>query len=87
MAAYSVEYSEEAVSVLSKLPHEDCSAIIKRIEKLQDNPERFVYSLTGTKLCSMRVGNYRVLVSLDRKERKVYIVTIGHRKKVYDRDL
>jgi mRNA interferase RelE/StbE len=87
MAAYSIEYSNESVSALSKLSKKDCSEVIKRIEKLQDFPERFIYSLSGTKLCSMRAGDYRVLVSLDRIEKKVFIVTVGHRKNVYDRGL
>ncbi len=61
--------------------------ILKRIEKLETFPEHLLYSLTGTKLYSMRAGDYRVLASLNKKENTVYIVTLGNRKNVYDRSL
>jgi len=87
MTAYSIEYSQEAVKALSKLPKKDRDEIMKRIGKLETFPEHLISSLAGTKLCSMRAGDYRVLVSLDKKHLKVSIVTVGHRKNVYDRDL
>jgi mRNA interferase RelE/StbE len=87
MATYSIDYSDEVVSILEKLPKTDRIEIIKRIEKLGAYPEHIAYSLTGTKLSSMRAGDYRVLVAIDKKLKKVFIVTVGHRKKVYDRKL
>ena len=87
MDSYSIEYSDEAVSIITNLPGKDREEIIKRIEKLKEYPEHLAYTLTGTNLLSMRAGNYRVLVTVDKKLKKVFIVTVGHRKKVYDRKL
>lgn len=82
---YTLIYSEEAFLVLSKLDKESRTRLIKRMEKLQEHPERLIYPLTGTDLFSMRAGEYRVLLTLEKTHMRVYIATIGHRKNIYDK--
>ena len=58
--------------------------IIKSIEKLKDNPysgKPLSYDLTG--LRSLRVGKYRVIYKIDEENKVIWLITVGHRKKVY----
>ena len=86
-SSYSITYSQEADNILSKLNEKDREKIIKRIDKLRKFPDHFAYPLTGTRLWSLRVGDYRILLRLDKKERRIFIVTLGHRKRIYRRRL
>ena len=61
--------------------------LIKRAieEKLTVNPVRFgtplKQNLKG--LMKLRVGNYRIIYSIEKKTVIVFIIKIGHRKEVY----
>jgi len=63
--------------------------IIRRAieEKLVVDPIRFGVPLRRDLkgLMKLRVGDYRVIYSIERKQVIIYIVKIGHRKEVYDR--
>jgi mRNA interferase RelE/StbE len=59
--------------------------ILKSIEeKLKENPyvgKPLSYDLAG--LRSLRVGKYRVIYKIDEKNKIIWLVTVGHREKVY----
>lgn len=65
------------------------SEIQERIEdSLRDLvPDRDLSRLSGEELHALRVGDYRVIVEWDRGEDTVYVLTVGHRRNVYDRYL
>jgi mRNA interferase RelE/StbE len=50
------------------------------------NPARYLSRLSGEDVYKLRVGDYRVIADWDREEEKVYILTVGHRRNIYDRD-
>jgi len=49
-------------------------------------PDRDLSRLSGEDVYKLRVGDYRVIADWDREEEKVYILTVGHRRNIYDRD-
>ena len=63
--------------------------IIRRAieEKLMTEPIRFGVPLRRDLkgLMKLRVGDYRVIFSVERKLVTVYVIKIGHRKEVYER--
>ena len=49
------------------------------------NPDRDLSPLSGEDTYKLRVGDYRVIVDWDRQEDTVYVLTLGHRRNIYDR--
>lgn len=50
------------------------------------NPDRDLSRLSGDDVFKFRVGDYRVITDWDREEDTVYVLTVGHRRNIYDRD-
>jgi len=49
------------------------------------DPDRDLSGLSGDDVYKLRVGDYRVIADWDRQEDTVYVLTVGHRRNVYDR--
>ncbi|MBU7011691.1 MAG: type II toxin-antitoxin system RelE/ParE family toxin [Theionarchaea archaeon] len=80
---YSILLHPKANIFLDKLDQEMRKRIRKKLEELQEYPERGNH-LRYSVFWSLRVGDYRIIYEIDKKEQKVIILFIGHRKDVYD---
>lgn len=86
--AWRIELTDEAVKQLSKIGHTDAKRIRDylrgRIQPL-DDPRQLGKPLAGQlgELWRYRVGNYRIIASIEDQEICVLVVRIGHRSKVY----
>jgi len=87
MMPYRIEFSREAVSDIDGLQSADrklCGRIIKKLEFLAGAPHAgkpLVGNHAGE--FSLRVGDYRVVYEIDSASHIVYILTIKHRRHVY----
>ncbi len=75
--------SERARDRLADLDPDVRERIKDALRALQ--PDRDLSQLSGADVYKYRVGDYRVIADWDRKEEKVYVLTVGHRSTVYDR--
>ena len=87
---YAVELSEKCVKALNKLERKDKASyelVIKHLKKLEQNPEYFGKPLTGalSGLWSCRAGFLRIIYQIKDDAKVVFVVTIGHRKNVYEK--
>lgn len=76
--------SERARDRLSDLEPDIQKRIKDALREL--NPDRDLSGLSGEDLYKLRVGDYRVIADWDRSESTVYVLTVGHRRNIYDRD-
>jgi mRNA interferase RelE/StbE len=84
---WTVEIKPSAIKELRKLDVGHRERILDFIErKAAENPRGFGKPLTDTDFWRYRVGEYRVVCSLDDKTRKILVLRIAHRREVY-RDL
>jgi mRNA interferase RelE/StbE len=85
MNIYDVVLSKTAEKNLSKLPPKIIAIIIPVLELLGENPRPIgCKKLRGfSDLWRVRVGNYRVIYSIEDKILLVDIREIGHRKDIY----
>ena len=83
--AYETIYSDEALSFLKKLDDKEGVRILDKIDDSLAAPERFFKRLSGREEFRLRVGDYRAIARILRQEQKVFIISIGHRKNVYER--
>ena len=88
MADYTITFARSARKELENLPANIADRILRKIEALAANPRLAgVIKLQGSKnLWRLRVGDYRMVYSINDFSRTVDIAIIRHRRDVY-RDL
>jgi mRNA interferase RelE/StbE len=88
MADYSISFARSARKELERLSGDVAERILAKIETLAESPRPVgVIKLHGQKnLWRMRVGDYRVVYSIDDFSKAVDVSVIRHRRDVY-RDL
>lgn len=83
---WSINFTEKARKQLKKLDKEVNSRIIKYLEtRIKKNPRSFGSRLLGelSDFWRYRVGDYRVIVSIEDNELIVLVIDVEHRSKVY----
>lgn len=78
---YEVRWTETAIKQLKKLDKAVTKTIIDCVEEAKSDPFRFLKKLQGVPLFSLRVGHYRVILSVERNN--LVILDVGHRDKIY----
>ena len=79
-----VYLSSKADKQLCKLPSKMHQLMIARIESLGTNPiHRGSKKLSGRDGWRVRIGDYRVLYTVDKKKKELIILSVAHRKDVY----
>lgn len=82
---YEVRWTEIALQNLGKLDKKLSARIFEKVEQLANNPFSFVKKLKGLPYYSLRIGDYRVILSIDGKSLLIWVVKVGHRKNIYER--
>ena len=87
---YKLIITKKAMKDLSKLDIQDAKKIVlwmnKNLSKC-NNPRLLGKALTGNKkdLWRYRVGNYRIISTIKDDVITIEVLTIGHRRLVYDK--
>ena len=76
--------SKRARDRLTDLEPEIQSRIKNSLREI--TPERDLSPLSVKDVFKFRVGDYRVLIDWDRTNDTVYMLTLGHRRNIYDRE-
>ncbi len=73
--------AEKELDALEKSVHK---RIATRLLALEEEPRPAgVKKLQGQESYRLRMGDYRILYTIDDKSKKVFIVAVGHRREVY----
>lgn len=82
--SYEVSILPRAMKELGAIPPRDHEAVIEAILGLAGNPRpRGTKKLRGGDLWRLRVGDYRVLYTIQDKRLIVIVVRVGHRREAY----
>lgn len=85
MHNYTVELSKKAQKQLDKLSDNIAEPIIDAIAGLEENPRPAGFKkLKGRDGYRIRAGSYRIIYDIFDTELIVDIITLGHRKDVYE---
>ncbi len=57
--------------------------IIKKLETIRDNPFFYTTRLVGFDLYKIRVGDYRIIISIEKNTLVILVLKVGHRSKIY----
>lgn len=83
---YKVTFSRSSYKQIKKLPINDYIRIFNAIAELINDPFTEILDvkkLTDQEGYRVRIGNYRILYTLNLKEKEVYVKSIAHRKDAY----
>ena len=81
---YRVLIKRLAEKELAGLPAQTKDRIDQRLLKLEGDPRpRGVKKLQGQEAYRLRVGDYRVLYTVEDQARQVMVYAVGHRRDVY----
>jgi len=83
---YSILYSPGARQDLQKLPIDIAKRIVAAIKEMQDDPKAHVKKLKGSPkspLYSLRIGEYRVIMSIDGDKLIIFVIEVGPRSVIY----
>jgi len=81
---YVVQLKRSAEKELDGLPREVHQRIVKRLLTLKANPRPpGAKKLGGGERYRLRVGDYRVLFTIDDELQKIEVSAVGHRREVY----
>ena len=83
---YSIVFSDLAKKQLFKLPRDLQKRIIAAIERIRIRPESYITKLVGDNGYKFRVGDYRIILDVDKNKLILFVLKVGHRKNVYDFD-
>lgn len=83
---YKIIWDKKPREILQKLQPTISSRIYKKVNELTENPFSKIKRLKGDNVFSLRVGDYRVILDIDMKNKTIYILNMGHRKNIYERD-
>ncbi|MDE2736958.1 MAG: type II toxin-antitoxin system RelE/ParE family toxin [Gemmatimonadota bacterium] len=84
---YHVEFTPNAEADLTKLEASVAQRVLNRLRWLAENFESIrIEALTGrfSGVFKLRVGDYRVLYICDRREQKIIVQFVKHRREVYE---
>jgi mRNA interferase RelE/StbE len=87
MVIYSVEFTDEAEKDLARIDKNTAQRILNKLRWLAENfdmikPERLKGELWKDKF-KLRVGDYRVIYSVDFEKKIITVHLIGHRSEIY----
>ena len=77
-------FSDLALKQLRKLDGEIRQRIIATLERIRIRPDAYIRKLVGDEGYRLRVGDYRVIVDIDKEKLIILVLRIGHRRNVYD---
>lgn len=81
---FSLEWKEGAIKQLEKLQDLISNRIVKKVNELKENPFSKIKRLKGINAFRLRVGDYRIILDIDVKNKIIYVLRLGHRKNIYE---
>ena len=83
---FSVIYTTRARKDLRQLSRDVAQNCIRGISRIKEDPFSFVKKLKGSKqapLYSLRIGDYRAILSIEEDRIIIFVLEIGHRGTIY----
>jgi len=83
---YKVDFTATAKKDLKKLPPEVSERVIHALLKIRDNPFSHINRLkisSDASMYYMRVGDYRIIMTIEKANLLIMVVEIGHRSVIY----
>lgn len=81
---YEVIFSDKAKKQFEKIERPIQERIVKALERIRIRPEAYITKLVGDIGYKFRVGDYRLILDIDKGILRIIVIKVGHRKNIYD---
>lgn len=82
--SYEITFTDTSRRQFRKLEKDVQERIIKALERIRIRPESYVKKLVGDPGYRLRVGEYRVILDIQKSELIILVIKIGHRRNIYN---
>ena len=82
---FEIRWDERVVEFLRKLDRPISRRIVQKVDGIKSDPKRYLEPLREAKGYKLRVGDYRVIIDVDWDAKIIFVLLVGHRKKIYKR--
>jgi len=84
LSKYVVRLKKKAVKDLNKLPSFVFEKIVKELKCLEENPYHHgCEKLEGVEGYRTRMGDYRMLYTINNPKKEIFVYRVRHRKEAY----
>ena len=80
---YDIKFTNKANKQFLNLEKNIQERIGSVLERIKIRPERFVERLVGMEGYKLRVGDYRLILDIQRNKLVILVLRLGHRRNVY----
>lgn len=81
--AYEIRWTPKAERQFAKLDKSIQSRIFAKLELAREDPFSHVTMLAGINAYKLRVGDYRILLAIEKSMLVILVLVVGHRRSVY----
>jgi mRNA interferase RelE/StbE len=81
--SYEITFTDTSRRQFRKLGRDVQERMIKALERIRIRPESYVKKLVGDSGYRLRVGDYRVILDIQKSELIILVIKIGHKKNIY----
>ena len=82
---YRIVWSIQASKQLKSLDRSIAKRIHEKVGQLHQNPERYVEKPVRYPYYRLRIGDYRVILDIQKEMVRIMILKVGHRSNVYEK--
>ena len=83
---YESEFTPTFLKLLRKLDKQIEERVMKAIEEVLDNPRKASQLVFAQQVCfKWRIGDYRMIYTIDERRKVVTFIVVDHRSRVYKR--
>lgn len=81
---YNIIFEKEALHFLNTLEKEMKERIWNKLQQCKENPFHFLEHLEEIPGFKLRVGDYRLIIEVDKATNTLRVLKAGHRKNIYE---
>jgi len=80
-------FTDPAFDQLKGLEKEIRIRIMSKLKSIKDWPDHHLKPLKGVPYFSLRIGDYRAIIDWRKDRNELWVVAVGHRRNIYEREL
>ena len=81
--SYEIIFTDTSRKQFKKLEKDIQERIVKALERIRIRPEAHIKKLVEDPGYRLRVGEYRIILDIEKEKLIILVIKIGHRKNIY----
>ena len=79
-------FTEPTLNQFRDLEKKVRNRIISKLKIIKESPSHYLKPLKGHPYFSLRIGDYRIIIDWRKNRDELWIVAVGHRRNIYEKD-